>query len=335
MPFPALAYNPTASCTCEGPDCSPDAAIKRRSDSWGAWHAPEGQFGDNDNESSSDCSGSSSDDDSYSGSDEGYENGAEATVTQSGETIVLTKTETVSGEVVTKTEAAVIIIKTESPEKYVTETSVVTKTVDHGLATVTDVVTKTQPAKLTTVTEPVTKTVEELTTVTEAVTKTEGGKVTVVTEAVTKTVKESGSKTTGTAEYTKSAKPTQTPGSYCSPPTAGASIVLTASGPIPAGSYVTFISGLDVVSVQGAIEGDNITVVIPAVASGQTYALITSKDNEKTLDDTSVLFGPAIVEGKLTISPTNILHLARFVPQLLLHVSLILMDNLLTFCPPT
>jgi hypothetical protein len=84
---------------------------------------------------------------------------------------------------------------------------------------------------------------------------------------------------------------------YCAPPAAGATITLTASTPIPQGSYVTFISGLNVVSVQGNIEGNSIMVTIPSVARGQTYVLITNADIEGTLVDSAVLFGPAIVEG--------------------------------------
>ncbi|KAK4945502.1 hypothetical protein LTR10_015398 [Elasticomyces elasticus] len=76
----------------------------------------------------------------------------------------------------------------------------------------------------------------------------------------------------------------------------GESIKLTAAKSIPAGSYVTFVSGLNVVSVRGTISGMDITAEIPAVAMGQTYVLVTSKDVEGTLVDASVLFGPAIIE---------------------------------------
>ena len=74
--------------------------------------------------------------------------------------------------------------------------------------------------------------------------------------------------------------------------------MLTAAKDIPSGSFVTFVSGLNVVSVQGKIEGADIYVAIPAVAMGQTYVFITSMDVEGALVDGAVLFGPAIVEGK-------------------------------------
>ncbi|KAI1629059.1 ferritin-like domain-containing protein [Exophiala viscosa] len=76
----------------------------------------------------------------------------------------------------------------------------------------------------------------------------------------------------------------------------GESIKLTGAKDIPAGSYVTFISGLSVVSVQGTISGADIMVEVPAVAMGQTYVFITSKDIEGTFVDANVVFGPAIIE---------------------------------------
>lgn len=82
------------------------------------------------------------------------------------------------------------------------------------------------------------------------------------------------------------------------PPSAGATINLVAASNIPAGSYVTFVSGLSIVSVKGVISGANIRVQIPAVAAGQTYVFISKTDQEGTLVDANVLFGPAIVEVK-------------------------------------
>lgn len=72
--------------------------------------------------------------------------------------------------------------------------------------------------------------------------------------------------------------------------------MFTAASTIPAGSYVTFISGLNVVSVMGTIDGMSISAMIPSVAMGQTYVLITSSDQEGSLSDVAVLFGPAILE---------------------------------------
>ena len=41
----------------------------------------------------------------------------------------------------------------------------------------------------------------------------------------------------------------------CSPPMAGSSVTFTAAKKIPAGSYVTFVSGLTVTSVMGTVKG--------------------------------------------------------------------------------
>lgn len=48
--------------------------------------------------------------------------------------------------------------------------------------------------------------------------------------------------------------------SKCSPPTAGQTITLTAAKSIPSGSYVTFVNGLTVTSVQGTIKGMDVAV---------------------------------------------------------------------------
>lgn len=93
------------------------------------------------------------------------------------------------------------------------------------------------------------------------------------------------------------AKPTATALSdTCSPPAAGATVMFTAAKDIPAGSYVTFVNGLAVVSVPGTIDGMKISAAIPSVAMGQTYVFVTKSDQEGTLSDAAVLFGPAILE---------------------------------------
>ena len=82
----------------------------------------------------------------------------------------------------------------------------------------------------------------------------------------------------------------------CSPPAAGASVTFTAAKDIPAGSYVTFVSGLNVVSVPGTINGADITATIPSIAMGQTYVFVTNTNIEGTFSDAAVLFGPAVLE---------------------------------------
>lgn len=82
----------------------------------------------------------------------------------------------------------------------------------------------------------------------------------------------------------------------CVAPMAGATVMFTAASAIPAGSFLTFVSGLSVVSVPGDISGMDISAAIPSVAMGQTYVFVTSADQEGTLSDAAVLFGPAILE---------------------------------------
>lgn len=92
--------------------------------------------------------------------------------------------------------------------------------------------------------------------------------------------------------------PTQTP--VCEK-TAGDNIVVTVAGntTIPAGSYLTFVSGLAVSSVPANVNGQKVNAAIPATAMGQTYVFVTNAAaaNNK-LDISTVIAGPAIVEGE-------------------------------------
>ena len=76
----------------------------------------------------------------------------------------------------------------------------------------------------------------------------------------------------------------------------GAQYTFTAASNIPAGSYVTFVSGLSFASVQGTINGNTVVATIPSIASGQTYVFITSVAETTQVPDADILFGPAIVE---------------------------------------
>lgn len=59
--------------------------------------------------------------------------------------------------------------------------------------------------------------------------------------------------------------------------------------------FVTFISGLDVVSSPARMSEGTIVAAVPMVSQGQTYAVLTSK-SVKALTDDVVLAGPAIIE---------------------------------------
>ncbi|KAK5691917.1 hypothetical protein LTR97_011088 [Elasticomyces elasticus] len=82
----------------------------------------------------------------------------------------------------------------------------------------------------------------------------------------------------------------------CAPPSAGNSVTFTAAGDVAEGSYLTFVSGLDVVSVSGTVEGKNITAEVPMQAQGQTYVFVTSKSEDGKLVAADVAYGPAILE---------------------------------------
>ncbi|SCU79702.1 LANO_0A07228g1_1 [Lachancea nothofagi CBS 11611] len=74
------------------------------------------------------------------------------------------------------------------------------------------------------------------------------------------------------------------------------SISFSVDGQLPsAQSYITFVSGLDVLPVQGMVSNGMISAEVPSQVSGQSYAFVTS-DNSGNLTDTSILFGPAILE---------------------------------------
>ena len=78
--------------------------------------------------------------------------------------------------------------------------------------------------------------------------------------------------------------------------TAGSAYTFTAASDIPAGSYVTFASGLSVASVQGSITGNVVSATIPSIAMGQTYVFITTASETSGVPDADILFGPAIIE---------------------------------------
>lgn len=95
---------------------------------------------------------------------------------------------------------------------------------------------------------------------------------------------------------------------------AGTSVTFTAQKNIPAGSYVTFVSGLTVTSVKGTVNGKqrgtqhntltqsnfttgmDIKATVPSAIMGQSYVFVSKSDVENTFDDSQVLFGPAVLE---------------------------------------
>lgn len=80
-------------------------------------------------------------------------------------------------------------------------------------------------------------------------------------------------------------------------PAAGSKVSFTAASSVPAGSFITFVSGLTITSVAGTINGNSISAAIPStIEGGQTYVFVSNAKQEKTFSGTAVLFGPAIIE---------------------------------------
>jgi hypothetical protein len=103
-------------------------------------------------------------------------------------------------------------------------------------------------------------------------------------------------------------------------PTAGDLITFSAgNGTIQSGSFVTFVSGLNVISAPGMIEGESktpccviareladpsflikgssISAKIPPKIGGQTYVFVT-KSSITSLMDSEIEYGPAVLEVK-------------------------------------
>lgn len=79
------------------------------------------------------------------------------------------------------------------------------------------------------------------------------------------------------------------------PTSEGIPFTFSVEGTVPAGSFVTYASGLAVTSVALTMEGGMISAVVPDTAMGQSYAFITNS-NITAISDAAILFGPAIVE---------------------------------------
>lgn len=65
---------------------------------------------------------------------------------------------------------------------------------------------------------------------------------------------------------------------------------------IPQNFFLTFVSGLEVVSVAGTHDGGVVSASIPKIAQGQTYTFVTDSDISGAFVESAVLAGPAILE---------------------------------------
>jgi Ferritin-like domain len=75
-----------------------------------------------------------------------------------------------------------------------------------------------------------------------------------------------------------------------------ATAMFSVGGPVAEPFFMTFVSGIDTISVPGANSNGMLTAQIPAKTQGQTYVFVTKGESQGAIQDSQVLFGPAIVE---------------------------------------
>ena len=86
----------------------------------------------------------------------------------------------------------------------------------------------------------------------------------------------------------------------CPTPKVGEGAKFHAAIEIPQGSFLTFVSGLSVISVGASISGTVIEASVPPSISGQSYVFITKTALSGVIADTDIIAGPAVLEGKLS-----------------------------------
>lgn len=82
--------------------------------------------------------------------------------------------------------------------------------------------------------------------------------------------------------------------------TPNATAMFSVGGPVPEPFFVTFVSGLDTISMPGRNSNGMVLTQVPAKTQGQSYAFITAQEVKGAIQDSEVLFGPAILE----VTPT-------------------------------
>jgi len=81
------------------------------------------------------------------------------------------------------------------------------------------------------------------------------------------------------------------------PAAPGITFTFSTTAAMPAGTcYVTFVSGLDVVSAVATVANGMISAVIPDVVMGLSYAILTNMNVTSALTDSMVIAGPAVIE---------------------------------------
>ena len=80
------------------------------------------------------------------------------------------------------------------------------------------------------------------------------------------------------------------------PTSPGLEFEFSMTSSVPANSFVTFVSGLNVISMPiSSVSGDTFMAMVPSVAEGQIYALLTNA-NITALADSAIIAGPAVLE---------------------------------------
>lgn len=75
-----------------------------------------------------------------------------------------------------------------------------------------------------------------------------------------------------------------------------ATAMFSVNGPVAEPFFVTFVSGIDTISVAGTSANGMLTAQIPAKTQGQTYVFVTKDSATGAIQDNQVQFGPAILE---------------------------------------
>ncbi|ERF68605.1 hypothetical protein EPUS_07166 [Endocarpon pusillum Z07020] len=75
-----------------------------------------------------------------------------------------------------------------------------------------------------------------------------------------------------------------------------ATAIFSVGGAVAEPFFMTFVSGIDTISVPGKNENGLLMAQIPAKTQGQTYAFVTKEAAIGAIRDSQVLFGPAILE---------------------------------------
>lgn len=79
------------------------------------------------------------------------------------------------------------------------------------------------------------------------------------------------------------------------PAAPGIDFTFSTEADMPESFFITFVSGLDVVSQPASVKDGLISATIPEVTQGQTYAVATNA-NTTMITDAQVIAGPAILE---------------------------------------